>query len=407
MKCDILVVGAGPAGCGAAKIAAKKGVKVIVIDKKREIGVPVECGECIGTSLPKLFKIKIPSNAICSRQESAIFWLNEEIGVENLEGYWKSISVERKILDKHFATEAAIAGAKVLANTELIEVMKNGEDIISTKVRSFGKSINIEPKVVIAADGSHSTIAKECDIKLFNDRQMAYSIEYEMAGIKLKYPKSVQIFLDESIGYGYGWIIPKTKDRANVGVGNLGFKQIECKLRDFVDNNPIVKSQIGDASILEFKGGDTPITGPIDKLVWGNILFVGDAAGQNIAHVGEGTIPSYIAGGIAGECASMAVTSNNSQSNLERYPVAIKKVLGDIIKVGGDIKDCIVKTWESNLTLKKKFLVGGFLMSEILPAKDFYVEAFETPNENDITKELLEKIKKERRKINIFKVKHP
>ncbi|MEM0493600.1 MAG: FAD-dependent oxidoreductase, partial [Candidatus Thermoplasmatota archaeon] len=45
IKCDVLVVGAGPAGCAAARSAAKNGAKTIFIDKKKEVGVPVLCGE--------------------------------------------------------------------------------------------------------------------------------------------------------------------------------------------------------------------------------------------------------------------------------------------------------------------------------------------------------------------------
>jgi digeranylgeranylglycerophospholipid reductase len=402
MKCDVLVVGAGPAGCGVAKAAAEKGTDVLVIDKKKEIGVPVECGECVGISLPKFFGIKIPSNVISSKQNSAIFYLNREMMIENSEQYWKSVSIERKMLDKHFAIEATRAGAKVLADTELINVKKENRKIVSLKVKSSGKFENIEPKIVVAADGSHSTVAKELGIKLFDNKQMAYSIEYEMAGIKLKHPNSVQIFLDENIGYGYGWIIPKGKDRANVGVGNLGFKKINYKLEDFINNNPIVKSQTESGSILEFKRGDTPITGPIDKLVWGNVIFVGDAAGQNIAHVGEGTFPSYIAGGIAGECASKAVKTKDIKNSLDKYPMTIKKVLGEILGLGGDIKNCIVNTWSSDLTKKKKFLVGGLLMSETLRAKNFSVKSFLKLSEEEIVNGVKEKIKSERRKIRFF-----
>ena len=39
-KCDVLVVGGGPAGSNAARYAAK-GADVILIEKKKEIGAPV------------------------------------------------------------------------------------------------------------------------------------------------------------------------------------------------------------------------------------------------------------------------------------------------------------------------------------------------------------------------------
>jgi digeranylgeranylglycerophospholipid reductase len=40
---DIVVVGAGPAGSTAALYAARNGASVLLLDKKREIGSPIQC----------------------------------------------------------------------------------------------------------------------------------------------------------------------------------------------------------------------------------------------------------------------------------------------------------------------------------------------------------------------------
>ena len=51
-RCDILVIGAGPAGSTAARMAAEKGAHVIVIERKASIGIPVRCAEYIPAQLP-------------------------------------------------------------------------------------------------------------------------------------------------------------------------------------------------------------------------------------------------------------------------------------------------------------------------------------------------------------------
>ena len=47
VSCDVLVVGLGPAGGAAAAAAAKLGLRVVGVEKKRVVGVPVQCAEFI------------------------------------------------------------------------------------------------------------------------------------------------------------------------------------------------------------------------------------------------------------------------------------------------------------------------------------------------------------------------
>src|SRR4030042_559834 len=47
---DIVIVGAGPAGSSAAMAAAKAGLKVLMVEKRAEIGSPKRCGEGLSKS---------------------------------------------------------------------------------------------------------------------------------------------------------------------------------------------------------------------------------------------------------------------------------------------------------------------------------------------------------------------
>ena len=50
-KCDILIIGAGPAGASAARAAAQAGLGVIVAERRATVGIPVQCAEYIPAPL--------------------------------------------------------------------------------------------------------------------------------------------------------------------------------------------------------------------------------------------------------------------------------------------------------------------------------------------------------------------
>ena len=48
---DVLVVGAGPAGSSAALAAVRQGTRVLLIERRRQVGLPVQCAEYIPAML--------------------------------------------------------------------------------------------------------------------------------------------------------------------------------------------------------------------------------------------------------------------------------------------------------------------------------------------------------------------
>ena len=68
IETDVIVVGSGPAGSSAAKHAALGGAKVILMDKKSEIGSPKRCAE--GVSIQGLEKLGI---------EPSPRWITQEV----------------------------------------------------------------------------------------------------------------------------------------------------------------------------------------------------------------------------------------------------------------------------------------------------------------------------------------
>jgi digeranylgeranylglycerophospholipid reductase len=363
---EVLVVGAGPAGSGAAAAAAEGGCKTLLIDRKKEIGTPVQCGEVVGESLVRQLRLKIPPQAIASVQDHTRFLLDRRLMVVSHEPYWRSITLERKIFDKLLAARAAEAGASVQADTRLMDMEMRDGKVISATLMHRGTEITIRPKIVIAADGVHSTTAKLMGLSLYPDDTMANGIEYEMVA-KKKLPNGMQIFLEPEVGLGYGWIIPKGPRRANVGLGVIGLEESRrSAILDWAAGNPVVSEYFDLDQVLEVKSGDAPLPGFLGGPHHGNVLFAGDAAGQTLAFVGEGILPSFACGTGAGAVAAASIRMR-SRKKLECYDRAVKDLMGSELEKGAALKDAILGAWaETSISEGQRTMLCGLIMSECI-----------------------------------------
>ena len=114
--CDILVVGGGPAGSSAALAAAREGARVVVVDRRRVIGVPVQCAEYIPAML--LGEIAVDRD-ILVQPIRAMKTLLPGCRPEEMQapGY----TIRRDRFDQRLAASAEQAGARFLLATAAVE----------------------------------------------------------------------------------------------------------------------------------------------------------------------------------------------------------------------------------------------------------------------------------------------
>src|SRR5579863_5549379 len=155
LSTDVLVVGAGPAGSMTAKWAAMHGAKVLLIEKRQEIGSPVRCGEGMSKDwLPEVgitpssrwINVEVEGARIFSPSEKVLEINEKDAG--NEVGY----VVERDAFDKQLAIDAANAGAEVLLKTAATGLIRSNGHFAGVKAKQFGESFDIHAKVVIGAD---------------------------------------------------------------------------------------------------------------------------------------------------------------------------------------------------------------------------------------------------------------
>ncbi|RLF37969.1 MAG: hypothetical protein DRN00_02005 [Thermoplasmata archaeon] len=324
IKCDVLVVGAGPAGLSAARSTAKRGLKTIVIEEHEEVGIPVQCGEGIGEYLLSYLPIDIPKEQLIWRIEGMLFW-SEEICIERKGKFWSGYSIDREKFDKWLAKLASVEGAEIWTSSKLVN-MECNEIVDNVTVIRKKKSVVLSPKVIIGADGSNSTVLKL--LGLYNPKKgdLAEVYSWEMKGMELYKPNLEQIFIGDFAPGGYAYIFPKGSTVANVGVGGL-FP--ERKMEDYFDEFleiPFVKRQVKKARLVKEKSKKAVWNDIAREWLIGNVVLAGDAANQNLKPFVEGILPSVICGDIAGKIASRLV--DGELLSHDDYLLEVKKKLG-------------------------------------------------------------------------------
>jgi len=325
IECDVLVVGAGPAGSSAARAAAKKGLKTILIDKKGEIGNPVQCAEGIGEYLFPYMPFKIPKEQLIWKIDGMFFW-SDNITVDRKGGFWKGYSVDRRKLDKWISVQAVNSGVELLIASELVEFeLDEKNNVKKAIVEKNGKTIELSPKIVIAADGCESTVLKL--IGEYNPKKVdnANIYSWEMKNLDLIKPNYEQIFMGDFTPSGYAYIFPKSNTVANVGIGGiLPKKKMEDYFNEFLEIDQ-VKKQVKNAEYVVEKSKKTPWLDITNEWVIGNILLAGDAANQTLKPLGEGILPGIIIGDFVGNLAFKFLKGDNINTNI--YRKSLQKLL--------------------------------------------------------------------------------
>ncbi|MBC7218660.1 MAG: NAD(P)/FAD-dependent oxidoreductase [Hadesarchaea archaeon] len=330
---DVVVVGAGPAGSVAAYSAAKGGANVLMLERRREIGVPVQCGEALSEDVLKEMKIKPdpswavnPTSSVKIVSPSGIAVRISERRVTGKVGY----ILNRKVFDKYLAVRAAEAGADIRVGTYVYGLVMRDGRICGVRARGVGEDFEVGAKVVIAADGVGSRVARwagmNTAVKLDDFES---GIQFQMVGVDFESPTMLEFYLSSRIAPGgYAWVFPKGEHMANVGLGVLGSRAERRAidyLRDFVANTPA----LAKGKVVEINAGGIPVGGPLKQTVKGNVVLVGDAARQVNALTGGGIDSAMRAGQIAGEVVAEAVKEGDvSERKLKEYERRWREKMG-------------------------------------------------------------------------------
>lgn len=359
---DVIIVGAGPGGSATAKRCTELGLKILMLEKRLSIGSEKRCGEGLSADTVRLLGQKIPSYCISQTIDGAIIYAPNGKKITIDYGKTAGYVLERKQYDKWLAEQAARAGVKVQAKINVTDVIKENGFIKGVKAEFEDDSFAVQSKVVVAADGVESVIARKAGLNTTNKLiNIDSGYQYEMVDIELEDPHKIILYFGNEIAKrGYVWIFPKGEDKANVGVGvAMTDKPAKYYLQRFIESRPELKK----GSITEVNAGGIPVGGFLENMVLNGFLVVGDAAHQVNPIHGGGMKEAAIAGKIAAEVIAKSINRDDvSDKELSEYNKLWWKERGNKLKKIQKLREVVEKLSDDDFNMLAETLTGDDLV---------------------------------------------
>jgi digeranylgeranylglycerophospholipid reductase len=331
MRYDVVVVGSGPAGSVTARCAAEAGAKVLMVERRAEVGVPVLCGEGISQKVETLHLLE-GTRWIASKMDGArIFSPNGTMVKLSAEyaGSETGYVLFRDIFDQELARGAVQKGVKLMVNTGVVDLLRKNGQIAGVKVKHFEETFDIEADVVVGADGVESRVGKWAGIQTtLKPYDLETCAQYTLANVDGSSPYC-DFFLGKNIAPGgYVWVFPKGNDVANVGIGVLSSLSDSGKALRLLDQFIAARPELAKGSPLRLLAGADPVAEPVET-VRDHLLLVGDAARHVDPITGGGLMTALEGGQIAGAVIGKAVQEQRFDAGmLSEYETRWKEAFG-------------------------------------------------------------------------------
>ena len=302
IETDVLVIGLGPAGGSAAMAAAQGGVSVLAIERRKEIGVPVQCAEWIPLSLGRHAQVPGVLVQAINGMESV---LPSGVAVKTRA---PGLMINRAAFDQALAHAAAEAGTSIRLNCAL-------RILDAAQRRAWLDTpqglLECSYKLLIAADGPYSRVGSQLGLPcqpVVHARQYAVSLK--------KVSVETRVWLSGGYPGGYAWLFPKG-EIANLGVGMD--KSLRPELKTPLDqlHRRLAAEGVVGQEILARTGGAIPVGGLRSQLVVGHVMLVGDAGGFTHPITGAGIDAAVVSGARAGQAA--AAWLNGRKNALQEF----------------------------------------------------------------------------------------
>ena len=290
---DAIVVGGSVGGLSFAGEAAKRGLRVLVLEEHDEIGEPEKCDGLVSLRGLRRYGIPPSGGAIQSSVREGVIHPPSGTECSVDAGALEVVVIDRSRYDKQLAENASELGAIIKTGLRVQRAAEKGELVTVDAGQTY------ECDYLIDATGPASAPAGG----------ILPAAKYEVEAEWVEEGR-VEVFVDQARYPGFfAWVIPYGVRRAKVGAAGRGINPFKA-LDALLESRP--------HKVIRRVAAPIYVGGPAERFVSGRKVLVGESAGQVKPTTAGGIATSIGGGAIAAKWVAESIHSRDP-SRLEGY----------------------------------------------------------------------------------------
>lgn len=373
---QIIIVGAGPAGCATSMFLSKAGIPHTIIEKAKFPRDKV-CGDALSGKV--VYVLKQLNNGLLEKYTQDEPHFLPSWGVKFVAPNGKSIDIpfksdiskethapgfisKRIDFDNSLFEQLDSNYANIIDQTELIRVEPNTDSVTLICKQGQNEIAFNHVKMVVGAEGDRSILGKQLgNIKKENLHYCA-GIRAYYEGVTDLHPQNfIELHFLSELLPGYFWIFPLPNGQANIGAGMLSDtvskKRINLKadMLRAIEQNPGIRDRFKNAKLVgKIEGWGLPLGSKQRKISGNNYLLTGDAASLIDPFTGEGIGNAMYSGMLAAAHIQEAFKANRFDAAFNaNYDKLFYHKQWDELKLSHTMQKLVKYPWLFNFVVNK------------------------------------------------------